>query len=69
MPDKTTKNKPQDSQDTTVYLKNYQVPAFAVDAVDLNFDLYEEHTLVTSTLRLSRLHKGPLHLFGSENNK
>ncbi|TAL63865.1 MAG: aminopeptidase N [Legionella sp.] len=52
--------------DTTVYLKNYQAPNFAVTTVDLNFDLYADHALVTSTLRLSRQHKGPLHLYGDE---
>jgi len=52
--------------DTTVYLKNYQPPTFAVDTVDLSFDLHADYALVTSTLKLIRQHKGPLHLLGDE---
>ncbi len=52
--------------DTTVYLKNYQAPFFAVETVDLSFDLYDDHALVKSTLKMKRQHKGSLHLFGDE---
>lgn len=52
--------------DTTVYLKNYQPPFFAVETVNLNFDLYDDHALVSSELKLIRQHEGPLHLYGDE---
>ena len=53
----------------TIYLKDYQQPAFWVDTVDLQFDLYDDHALVTSTVVYvkntgSGLDK--LELFGSE---
>lgn len=52
--------------DTTIYLKDYQAPSFAVDTVDLNFDLYDDHALVTCELKLIRQHAGPLHLYADE---
>ncbi|EHL29319.1 aminopeptidase N [Legionella drancourtii] len=52
--------------DTTIYLKNYQAPLFAVDTVNLNFDLYHDHALVRSELKLTRQHPGALHLYGDE---
>ncbi|WP_058493180.1 aminopeptidase N [Legionella worsleiensis] len=52
--------------DTTVYLKNYQAPTFTVDTVDLNFDLYDDHVLVKSSLTLHRQHDGALVLYGDE---
>ncbi|VEB32807.1 aminopeptidase [Legionella sainthelensi] len=51
---------------TTVFLKNYQAPFFTVDTVNLNFDLYDDHALVSNELKLIRRHKGPLHLYGEE---
>ncbi len=38
----------------TVYLKDYTPPPFLIEDVDLRFDLGEETTLVTSTLKLVR---------------
>src|SRR5690606_4210927 len=52
--------------DTTVYLKNYQSPFFTIETVNLNFDLYDDHALVRSELKLIRQHEGPLHLYGDE---
>ncbi|KTC81186.1 aminopeptidase [Legionella cherrii] len=52
--------------DTTVYLKNYQPPFFAIETVNLNFDLYDDHALVSNELKLIRQHEGPLHLYGDE---
>ncbi|MCW8408799.1 aminopeptidase N [Legionella sp. PATHC035] len=52
--------------DTTVYLKNYQPPFFAIETVNLNFDLYDDHALVTNELKFIRQHEGPLHLYGDE---
>lgn len=51
---------------TTVYLKNYQAPFFKVDAVNLNFDLYDDYVLVSNELQLIRCHEGPLYLYGDE---
>ncbi|WED43121.1 aminopeptidase N [Legionella cardiaca] len=52
--------------DTTIYLKDYQPPVFSVKNVDLNFDLYDDHALVTSSLKLQRQHQGALQLYGDE---
>lgn len=52
--------------DTTIYLKNYQAPSFTVETVELNFDLYDDHALVSSTLKLTRQKDGALHLYGEE---
>lgn len=52
--------------DTTIYLKNYQPPSFAIDTVELAFDLYDDHALVNSTMKLKRQHDGVLHLYGDE---
>lgn len=37
-----------------IYLKDYRVPDFLIDRVDLHFELEEQQTLVSSTLRLRR---------------
>ncbi|KGP64322.1 aminopeptidase N [Legionella norrlandica] len=52
--------------DTTIYLKNYQAPLFTVESVELNFDLYDDHALVNSTIKLNRQNDGALHLYGEE---
>ena len=52
--------------DTTIYLKNYQPPSFTVDTVDLSFDLYDDHALVSSKIKLIRQHEGVLHLYGDD---
>ncbi|QDP71246.1 aminopeptidase N [Legionella israelensis] len=50
----------------TIYLKDYQKPAFIVEQVELNFELYDDHALVTSQMQLQRQSEGPLHLYGDE---
>ncbi len=52
--------------DSTIYLKNYQPPAFAIDSILLHIDLYDDHALVRSTLAVRREHEGPLRLLGEE---
>lgn len=48
------------SQPTTVYLKDYQPPAYLIPQIHLDFDLYEEKTIVTATSQVSRaLHTPP----------
>ena len=34
----------------TIYLKDYQVPAYLLDFVELRFDIEEEKTIVSSSL-------------------
>lgn len=50
--------------DKTIYLKNYQAPSFGVNQVMLDFDLHDDHALVTNTMQLRRQSAGALHLFG-----
>ena len=38
------------AQAKTTYLKNYKHPAFLIESTDLDFDLYEDHAQVCSTL-------------------
>lgn len=52
--------------DTTVYLKNYRPPAYALTLVSLDFDLYDDHAVVRNQMQLQRQHPGPLHLYGDE---
>ena len=52
--------------DTTIYLKDYQPPVFAVESIHLNFDLYDDHALVTSEMQVSRQRPGRLVLNGDE---
>lgn len=51
---------------TTTYLKSYQPPFFTVDTINLNFDLYDDHALVSSELKLTRKHEGALYLYGED---
>ena len=53
----------------TIYLKDYQQPAFWIDTVDLVFDLEDDHALVTSTVDYKRnidANEKNLELFGTE---
>lgn len=50
----------------TIYRKNYKVPAFTLDKVELSFDLYDDHALVTNRMQLKRQSEGALHLYGDE---
>lgn len=55
----------------TVYLKDYQAPAFLVENIDLRFELGEETTTVTSTMNMRRNparqdYQGPLVLDGDD---
>ncbi len=36
----------------TVYLKDYKVPEYLIDEINLNFDLQDEYTIVKSHLRV-----------------
>ena len=44
----------KDASARTTYLQDYQPPAFLIETTELDFDLYEDHALVESRLRLRR---------------
>src|SRR3990167_4784894 len=41
-----------ESNPQTIYLRDYRVPNYLVDTIDLEFDLYEEYTVVKSSLAM-----------------
>lgn len=49
-----------------INLKDYQKPSFAVETVDLDIKLYEDHAQVASTLQMVRQSAGDLVLFGED---
>ncbi len=44
----------RDAMPGTIYLKDYQPPAYWIEKTDLSFDLHEDHALVTSSLQCRR---------------
>ena len=42
------------SQMKAIFLKDYVKPAFSIENVDLVFDLYEEYTTVTNSMKISK---------------
>lgn len=61
----------KDAQAKTIYLKDYQVPDFLIEKTFLNFELFEDVTIVSSRLLMSRNPAakqltGPLILSGQE---
>lgn len=44
----------RDAQPRTIFLKDYEAPAYAIKHTDLHFELFDEHTLVHSELRFER---------------
>jgi len=44
----------RDADPGTIYLKDYLPPAYWIDQTELDFELFEDHALVTSRLHLSR---------------
>ncbi|WP_180130646.1 aminopeptidase N [Acinetobacter sp. YH12072] len=52
--------------DQTIYLKDYQKPSFVVDSIDLNIQVYDDHTLVSSKLEMQRQTAGDLVLLGRD---
>ena len=60
-----------ETETKTTYLADYKPPPFLIEAVDLEFDIYENHTIVTSILRVSENPKvarksDPFYLDGEE---
>ena len=60
----------RDAKPGTIYLKDYLPPEYAIDKTELNFELHEESSLVTSSLHMRRNEnssgKGQLKLHGQE---
>lgn len=52
--------------DGTTYLKNYQPSTFTAVTVDLDFDLHDDHVLVSNRMLLQRQCAGALRLYGDE---
>ena len=52
--------------DQTIYLKDYQKPSFIVDSIDLNIQVYSDHSLVSSKLEMQRQTAGDLVLLGRD---
>ena len=61
----------RDAQPSTIYLSEYQVPAYLIDTTELVFELGEDSTHVTSQLHIrcnpaSTVNDAPLALHGTE---
>ncbi|MEG2724110.1 MAG: aminopeptidase N, partial [Acinetobacter sp.] len=52
--------------DQTVYLKDYQKPSFLVDSIQLDIQVYDDHTNVNSKLVMKRQAAGALILLGRD---
>ncbi|WP_436661305.1 aminopeptidase N [Acinetobacter sp. P1(2025)] len=52
--------------DQTIYLKDYQKPSFLVESINLNIQVYDDHTIVDSTLVMKRQAAGALILLGRD---
>lgn len=52
--------------DQTVYLKDYQKPAFLVESINLDIQVYDDKTIVDSTLVMKRQTSGDLVLLGRD---
>lgn len=50
----------------TIYLKDYKPYPYAVEHIGLVFDIYDDRTDVTATLKLSRKNDEPLYLNGED---
>ena len=49
-----------------VYLKDYTPPVYAVDKVDLDIRLFDDHAVVGAKLKMTRAHAGELRLLGRD---
>ncbi len=57
---------PPVQSDQTIYLKDYQKPSFLVESINLDIQVYDDHTLVDSTLVMKRQTAGALVLLGRD---
>ena len=44
----------RDAKPGTIFLKDYQPPAYFINRTELDFELHEDHALETATLHLAR---------------
>lgn len=52
--------------DQTIYLKDYQKPSFLVESINLDIQVYDDKTIVDSTLVMKRQTAGDLVLLGRD---
>ncbi|RZG70570.1 aminopeptidase N [Acinetobacter junii] len=52
--------------DQTIFLKDYQKPSFLVESINLNIQVYDDHTIVDSILVMKRQAAGALILLGRD---
>jgi aminopeptidase N len=52
--------------DQTIYLKDYQKPSFVVESIDLNIQVYDDYTQVSTKLIMQRQTAGDLVLLGRD---
>ena len=52
--------------DQTIYLKDYQKPSFLVESINLDIQIYDDYTIVDSTLVMKRQATGALVLLGRD---
>ncbi len=50
----------------TIYLKNYKPYPYSIEHLGLLFEIFDEHTVVTSTAQYKREFEGDLYLYGEE---
>ena len=50
----------------TTYLKNYQKPTFDITSIELQFDIFDDYTFITSELDIIAKDKQPIFLNGKE---
>ncbi len=56
----------QEQSHETIYLKDYTSPNFEVLSVNLNIQVFDDHALVDSKLKMQRQHAGDLILLGRD---
>ena len=49
----------RDAQPRTIFLKDYEAPAYGISHTALHFELFDDHTLVHAELRFERNAKAP----------
>ena len=64
--DKTLQDTTVAAAHPTIYLKDYQPPAFTIDTVDLDIQLQSDHATVRGTLTVRRQTPGALVLHGRD---
>ncbi|MFW2036685.1 aminopeptidase N [Acinetobacter junii] len=57
---------PSVQADQTIFLKDYQKPSFLVESINLNIQVYDDHTIVDSILVMKRQAAGALILLGRD---